>query len=91
MSLFSDVISIIEDWIMWSFFSRDPTKDFSYEISPEKVPGLDDKSIWTLHKGKKKVRVYLHYWLFFDIMQMLPDELGNVIGFQQMVSTCFYY
>ncbi|XP_052057692.1 N-terminal kinase-like protein isoform X1 [Mytilus californianus] len=39
---------------MWSFFSRDPTKDFSYEISPEKVPGLDDKSIWTLHKGKKK-------------------------------------
>lgn len=39
---------------MWSFFSRDPTKDFNYEISPDKVNGLDNKSIWSLHKGKKK-------------------------------------
>ncbi|XP_060081626.1 N-terminal kinase-like protein isoform X2 [Ylistrum balloti] len=38
---------------MWSFFSRDPTKDFHYEIL-EVVPGLEDKSIWTLHHGKKK-------------------------------------
>ncbi|KAH9519561.1 N-terminal kinase-like protein [Bulinus truncatus] len=38
---------------MWSFFSRDPAKDFHYEIG-EKVPGLEDKSIWSLHKGKKK-------------------------------------
>ncbi|CAL1534610.1 unnamed protein product [Lymnaea stagnalis] len=38
---------------MWSFFSRDPAKDFHYEIG-EKVPGLEDKSIWTLHRGKKK-------------------------------------
>ncbi|KAK9294456.1 hypothetical protein QLX08_010918 [Tetragonisca angustula] len=38
---------------MWSFFSRDPTKDFSYEIG-EPVPGLDEKSIWTLHRAKKK-------------------------------------
>ncbi|XP_069116856.1 N-terminal kinase-like protein [Argopecten irradians] len=38
---------------MWSFFSRDPTKDFQYEIL-EVVPGLEEKSIWTLHKGKKK-------------------------------------
>ncbi|XP_013069379.2 N-terminal kinase-like protein isoform X1 [Biomphalaria glabrata] len=38
---------------MWSFFSRDPAKDFHYDIG-EKVPGLEDKSIWTLHKGKKK-------------------------------------
>ena len=38
---------------MWSFFSRDPTKDFPYEIS-EPISGLDDKSIWTLHKAKKK-------------------------------------
>ena len=38
---------------MWSFFSRDPTKDFPYEIG-EPVPDLDDKSIWTLHKAKKK-------------------------------------
>ncbi|XP_033736298.1 N-terminal kinase-like protein isoform X2 [Pecten maximus] len=38
---------------MWSFFSRDPTKDFHYEIL-EIVPGLEEKSIWTLHNGKKK-------------------------------------
>ncbi|XP_011500938.1 PREDICTED: N-terminal kinase-like protein [Ceratosolen solmsi marchali] len=39
---------------MWSFFSRDPTKDFPYEIG-ESVDGLDDKSIWSLHKAKKKI------------------------------------
>ncbi|GFO35644.1 N-terminal kinase-like protein [Plakobranchus ocellatus] len=38
---------------MWSFFSRDPAKEFNYEIG-EKVPGLEDKSIWSLHHGKKK-------------------------------------
>nr|XP_033328138.1 N-terminal kinase-like protein [Megalopta genalis] len=38
---------------MWSFFSRDPTKDFPYEIG-EQVPGLDDKNIWTLYRAKKK-------------------------------------
>lgn len=39
---------------MWSFFSRDPAKDFHYDIG-EPVPGLEDRSIWTLHHGKKKV------------------------------------
>ncbi|XP_067680899.1 N-terminal kinase-like protein [Haliotis asinina] len=38
---------------MWSFFSRDPTKDFNYDIG-EKVPGLEEKSIWTLYSGKKR-------------------------------------
>ncbi|XP_038207052.1 N-terminal kinase-like protein [Zerene cesonia] len=38
---------------MWSFFSRDPTKDFPYEVG-DPVSGLDDKSVWTLHKGKKR-------------------------------------
>ncbi|XP_021378015.1 N-terminal kinase-like protein [Mizuhopecten yessoensis] len=38
---------------MWSFFSRDPAKDFHYEIL-EVVPGLEEKSIWTVHHGKKK-------------------------------------
>ncbi|XP_023231416.1 N-terminal kinase-like protein [Centruroides sculpturatus] len=38
---------------MWSFFSRDPVKDFAYDIG-EKVNGFDDKSIWQLYKGKKK-------------------------------------
>lgn len=38
---------------MWSFFSRDPCKDFNFEIG-ELVPSLEDKSVWNLHKGKKK-------------------------------------
>ncbi|XP_060575730.1 N-terminal kinase-like protein [Ruditapes philippinarum] len=38
---------------MWSIFSRDPAKDFAYVIG-EKVAGLEDKSVWSLHQGKKK-------------------------------------
>ncbi|WAR19539.1 SCYL1-like protein [Mya arenaria] len=38
---------------MWSIFSRDPAKDFAY-ILGEKITGLEDKSVWTLHQGKKK-------------------------------------
>jgi len=40
--------------VMWSFFSRDPTKDFAYEIG-DKVSGLEDRSLWILHQGKRKV------------------------------------
>lgn len=37
---------------MWSFFARDPVKDFAYEI----LPDTQEKSgIWTLHRGKRKV------------------------------------
>ncbi|XP_018327549.1 N-terminal kinase-like protein isoform X2 [Agrilus planipennis] len=38
---------------MWSFFSRDSSKDFGFEIG-EVVPGFEQRSVWTLHKGKKK-------------------------------------
>lgn len=38
---------------MWSFFSRDPTKDFHFDIG-DQVSALEDKSVWTLHKGKKR-------------------------------------
>uniref|UniRef100_A0A2M4BCN2 N-terminal kinase-like protein n=1 Tax=Anopheles marajoara TaxID=58244 RepID=A0A2M4BCN2_9DIPT len=38
---------------MWSFFSRDSSKDFPYEIG-EPVPQFDAKSIWALHRGKRK-------------------------------------
>lgn len=40
-------------WNMWSFFSRDSSKDFPYEIG-ECVGNLDAKSIWSLHRAKKK-------------------------------------
>ncbi|KAK9518178.1 hypothetical protein VZT92_023491 [Zoarces viviparus] len=36
---------------MWSFFARDPVKDFAYEI----LPDIQEKSgIWSLHRGKRK-------------------------------------
>ncbi|XP_067374299.1 N-terminal kinase-like protein isoform X2 [Channa argus] len=36
---------------MWSFFARDPVKDFAYEI----LPDTQEKSgIWILHRGKRK-------------------------------------
>lgn len=38
---------------MWSFFSRDPAKDFPYEVG-EPVAGLADKSVWSLHKAKRR-------------------------------------
>ncbi|XP_053682714.1 N-terminal kinase-like protein [Sabethes cyaneus] len=38
---------------MWSFFSRDSTKDFPYEIG-EPVQQFDSRSIWSLHRGKRK-------------------------------------
>ena len=38
---------------MWSFFARDPVKDFAYEI----LPDTQEKSgIWSLHRGKRKVK-----------------------------------
>ncbi|XP_023292732.1 N-terminal kinase-like protein isoform X2 [Lucilia cuprina] len=39
--------------MMWSFFSRDSSKDFPYDIG-EPVVGFEAHSIWTLHKAKRK-------------------------------------
>ncbi|XP_037531733.1 N-terminal kinase-like protein [Nematolebias whitei] len=36
---------------MWSFFARDPIKDFAYEILPDSP---EKSGIWTLHRGKRK-------------------------------------
>ncbi|XP_063046138.1 N-terminal kinase-like protein [Engraulis encrasicolus] len=36
---------------MWSFFARDPVKDFNYEIIPETQ---ETSGIWTIHRGKRK-------------------------------------
>uniref|UniRef100_A0A672J639 N-terminal kinase-like protein n=1 Tax=Salarias fasciatus TaxID=181472 RepID=A0A672J639_SALFA len=36
---------------MWSFFARDPVKDFAYEIVPE---SQEKSGIWSLHRGKRK-------------------------------------
>ncbi|KAJ0002887.1 hypothetical protein NQD34_008036 [Periophthalmus magnuspinnatus] len=36
---------------MWSFFARDPVKDFAYEILPETQ---EKCGLWMLHRGKRK-------------------------------------
>ncbi|KAK0138971.1 N-terminal kinase-like protein [Merluccius polli] len=36
---------------MWSFFARDPVKDFAYEILPDTQ---ETSGLWTLHRGKRK-------------------------------------
>uniref|UniRef100_A0A8C9R6B4 N-terminal kinase-like protein n=1 Tax=Scleropages formosus TaxID=113540 RepID=A0A8C9R6B4_SCLFO len=36
---------------MWSFFARDPVKDFNYEILPD---SQEPSGIWSLHRGKRK-------------------------------------
>ena len=41
---------------MWSFFSRDPLKDLPYEIGERvNAAGFEEKSLWALHDGKRKV------------------------------------
>nr|XP_061792688.1 N-terminal kinase-like protein isoform X2 [Nerophis lumbriciformis] len=56
---------------MWSFFARDPVKDFAYEI----IPDSQEKSgIWSLHKGKRKsngdpVSVFVH-----EVVQGLEQQ-----------------
>ncbi len=42
---------------MWSFFSKDPSKELSnFEIQEQIVldPGLEQKTIWSLNNAKKK-------------------------------------
>ncbi|CAH1637668.1 unnamed protein product [Spodoptera littoralis] len=72
---------------MWSFFSRDPTKDFPYEVG-DPVPGLEDRSVWTLHKGKKRgtqdeVSIFLfdvqkHSETLFDIAKASLKKLKTM-------------
>lgn len=38
---------------MFSFFSRDPSRDFPYELGSP-VDGFESKSIFSLHKAKRK-------------------------------------
>lgn len=51
---------------MWSFFSRDSTKDFNYEIG-EVIEGFSEKSIWSLNKGKCKKTNETCSILMYDI------------------------
>jgi SCY1-like protein 1 len=53
---------------MWSFFSKDPSKDLNYELQECVSSGcIDDKTIWSVHNGKKK---------------SAPNELVTVFAYQ---------
>ena len=41
-------------WNLIGKVGQGGTQAFPYEIG-EKIPGLDGRSIWSLHRGKKKV------------------------------------
>lgn len=65
---------------MWSFFSRDPVKDYGFEIG-EPVSNLQEKSIWTLHKGKRKVLSFtlnlIHLlWVQWLLFQGSDEEVS---------------
>ena len=48
---------------LWSFIGKIGTgaaQNFPYEIG-DKVGKLEDKSVWTLHEGKKKVSFRTSY------------------------------
>ena len=47
--------------VMWSFFSRDPSKDFGYEIL-EQIQGTENFMLWKLHRGRKKVLACFDFW-----------------------------
>ncbi|XP_013417259.1 N-terminal kinase-like protein isoform X2 [Lingula anatina] len=59
---------------MWSLFSRDPTKDFPFEVG-EKVLGLEEQSIWSLHNGKKKSTGELVSIFVFDVKSSSDSQV----------------
>ena len=57
---------------MWSFFSRDSTKDFPYEIG-EQIIGFESKSIWSLYKGRRKNTTDAVSIFVYDIKSAASD------------------
>lgn len=60
-------------WNLIGKVGQGSSQAFPYEIG-EKVPGLDGKSIWTLHKGKKKVRLNGMIFNFMSLMLSCEPE-----------------
>ncbi|KAG7280871.1 hypothetical protein CRUP_035181 [Coryphaenoides rupestris] len=51
---------------MWSFFARDPVKDFAYELLPD-TP--ESSGVWTLHRGKRKTNGELVSVFVYEVAQ----------------------
>uniref|UniRef100_A0A4W4FSF2 N-terminal kinase-like protein n=1 Tax=Electrophorus electricus TaxID=8005 RepID=A0A4W4FSF2_ELEEL len=56
---------------MWSFFARDPVKDFNYEIIPE---NQDKSGIWTLHRGKRKTTAEPVSVFLYEVSQGTEEQ-----------------
>jgi len=62
---------------MWPFWSRDPAKDFPYEIG-NALNSFHEYTFWYLHEGKKKVpSLALIFFLFFP--SFIFFEMQNLI------------
>lgn len=55
-----------------SYFSRDPSSNFAYEVGAE-ITGLDSsQSIWTIHEGKLKKAPHTKVTVFvYDVKVIL--------------------
>ncbi|KAK7104395.1 N-terminal kinase-like protein [Littorina saxatilis] len=71
---------------MWGLFSRDPTKDFNYDIG-EKIAGLEDKSLWTLHSGKKKGSGDAVSVFVFDVKSASESQVQTAKGAVKRLKT----
>lgn len=59
---------------MWSFFSRDSSKDFAFELG-DLVEGFKSKSIFSLYKARKKGTNEAVSIFSYDIKNGSEDEL----------------
>lgn len=53
---------------MWTIFSRDSSKDFPFEITESLNYKFNEKSLWKLNKGKKKVILNVYFILVLNIL-----------------------
>ncbi|XP_073676126.1 N-terminal kinase-like protein isoform X2 [Garra rufa] len=56
---------------MWSFFARDPIKDFNYDILPE---NQEKSGIWTLSRGKRKTTGEPVSVFVYDVSQGTEEQ-----------------
>lgn len=47
---------------MWNIFTRDSSKDFSFEVTECPNYKFNEKSLWKLNKGKRKVKNYNYFF-----------------------------
>lgn len=72
---------------MWSLFSRDPTKDFPYDINQQQII-TDTSSVWTICKGRRKGGSNEEITIFiYDIKSGNDQKLELARSFVKRVKT----